>query len=289
MSRPTLAQQLKQLESEDTNQTVDVESAYSNLDSLVLPERKGNEGREHYLDVGPSRLRGQFGDMGDRYGGEVRGRQKIFDDDEDEEEDEAEAGSDEDDEGEDDEGEDEDEEDGEELDEEGEDEDDEEADEDEEEDEEEDLPLPPSKTNASSRLDPVAALRDSRMKDIEKGQAIKRQKVSSQWSNSPFVADPQAIFDAIVTLRITFQKALTASTSLPTSLPSDAAGEVSSAKEAALQSLGDLNERLFALREGIRLPGTEQSGSKRKREDQDALSDDYWLESASNSFSLTDA
>ena len=289
MSRPTLAQQLKQLESEDTNQTVDVESAYSNLDSLVLPERKGNEGREHYLDVGPSRLRGQFGDMGDRYGGEVRGRQKIFDDDEDEEEDEAEAGSDEDDEGEDDEGEDEDEEDGEELDEEGEDEDDEEADEDEEEDEEEDLPLPPSKTNASSRLDPVAALRDSRMKDIEKGQAIKRQKVSSQWSNSPFVADPQAIFDAIVTLRITFQKALTASTSLPTSLPSDAAGEVSSAKEAALQSLGDLNERLFALREGIRLPGTEQSGSKRKREFQDALSDDYWLESASNSFSMTDA
>ena len=179
MSRPTLAQQLKQLESEDTNQTVDVESAYSNLDSLVLPERKGNEGREHYLDVGPSRLRGQFGDMGDRYGGEVRGRQKIFDDDEDEEEDEAEGGSEEYDEGED-----EDEEDGEELDEEEEDEedeedeDDEEADEDEEEDEEEDLPLPPPKTSASSRLDPVAALRDSRMKDIEKGQAIKRQKVS---------------------------------------------------------------------------------------------------------------
>jgi hypothetical protein len=82
---------------------------------------------------------------------------------------------------------------------------------------------------------------------------------------------------------------LTASTSLPTDLPADAAGEVSSAKAATLQSLGDLNERLFALREGIRLPGTESTGSKRKREDQDALSEEYWLQSARDSFSLTDA
>lgn len=173
MSRPTLAQQLKQLESEETAPTVDVESAYSNLDGLVIPERKGTEGREHYLDVGPSRLRGQFGDMGDKYGGEVRGRQKIFDDDEDEEEDGDEDGEDgseedgeEDDEEEDDEEEDEEED------------DEEKGDEDEdEEEEEEDLPLPPPKASSSSRLDPVAALRDSRMKDIEKGQAIKRQKV----------------------------------------------------------------------------------------------------------------
>jgi protein AATF/BFR2 len=175
MSRPTLAQQLKQLESEDTAPTVDIESAYSNLDGLVIPERKGNEGREHYLDVGPSRLRGQFGDMGDKYGGEVRGRQKIFDDDEDEEneeEDEGEGGSEEDGE------EDEEEEDDEEEDD-GDEDDEEEGDEDEEEEEEEDLPPPPPKTTSSSRLDPVAALRDSRMKDIEKGQAIKRQKVSS--------------------------------------------------------------------------------------------------------------
>jgi len=175
MSRPTLAQQLKQLESEDTAPNVDIESAYSNLDGLVIPERKGNEGREHYLDVGPSRLRGQFGDMGDKYGGEVRGRQKIFDDDEDEEEDEeddGEGGSEEDDGEEDDEEEDDGEEDDDEEEEEG-DEDDEEEDE-----EEEDLPPPPPKASTSSRLDPVAALRDSRMKDIEKGQAIKRQKVS---------------------------------------------------------------------------------------------------------------
>jgi len=175
MSRPTLAQQLKQLESEDTAPSIDIESAYSNLDGLVIPERKGNEGREHYLDVGPSRLRGQFGDMGDKYGGEVRGRQKIFDDDEDEEEneeDDGEGGSEEDDGEEDDEEEDDGEEDDDEEEEEG-DEDDEEDDE-----EEEDLPPPPPKASTSSRLDPVAALRDSRMKDIEKGQAIKRQKVS---------------------------------------------------------------------------------------------------------------
>jgi protein AATF/BFR2 len=280
MSRPTLAQQLKQLESEDTAPSVDIESAYSNLDGLVIPERKGNEGREHYLDVGPSRLRGQFGDMGDKYGGEVRGRQKIFDDDEDEEED-GEGGSEED-------GEDDDEEEDDEEEDDGEGDEDGEEEEEDDEEEEEELPPPPPKATSSSRLDPVAALRDSRMKDIEKGQAIKRQKVSLSCMDT-FQADSQAIFDAIVTLRITFQKALTASTSLPTNLPTDAAGEVSSAKDAALQSLGDLNERLFALREGIRLPGTEQTGSKRKREDQDALNDEYWLQSARDSFALTDA
>ena len=99
----------------------------------------------------------------------------------------------------------------------------------------------------------------------------------------------QAIFDAIVTLRITFQKALTASTSLPSDLPIDAAGEVSSAKDSALQSLGDLNERLFALREGMRLPGTEQIGTKRKRVDNEVPGEEYWLDSARDSFALTDA
>ena len=99
----------------------------------------------------------------------------------------------------------------------------------------------------------------------------------------------QAIFDAIVTLRITFQKALTASTSLPSDLPIDAAGEVSSAKDSALQSLGDLNERLFALREGIRLPGTEQIGTKRKRVDDEVPGEEYWFDSARDSFALTDA
>jgi len=180
MSRPTLAQQLKQLEAEETPQSVDPESAYSNLDGLNITERKGNEGREHYLDVGPSRLRGQFGDMGDRYGGEVRGRQKIFDDDEEEEEDEED--DDEEGDGESMEGEDDEEEDGDEDEDEAEGDDDAEDEDDEdeeaEEEEEEDLPPPPPKSTSSSRLDPVAALRDSRKKDIEKGQAIKRQKVT---------------------------------------------------------------------------------------------------------------
>jgi protein AATF/BFR2 len=181
MSRPTLAQQLKQLEAEEKTQTVDPESAYSNLDGLDIPERKGNEGREHYLDVGPSRLRGQFGDMGDRYGGQVRGRQKIFDDDDDEDEEEDDEADEEEGDGESMEGEDDEEEDGDgdEDEAEGDDDEEDEDDDDDEEVEEEDLPPPPPKsTSSSSRLDPVAALRDSRMKDSEKGQAIKRQKVT---------------------------------------------------------------------------------------------------------------
>jgi protein AATF/BFR2 len=179
MSRQTLAQQLAEL-SADRPKTVDPENAYSNLDSLNIPERIGDEGREHYLDVGPSRLRqgrGAMADVGNggKYGGEVRGRVKIFDDESEEgsgTEDEGESGDD-----------DEDEEDG---DEDEEDEDDEEEDDDEEEEEEEQdeedegaqdiqetRPAPPS------RIDPMAALRDSRVKDIEKGRGIKRQRVSA--------------------------------------------------------------------------------------------------------------
>jgi protein AATF/BFR2 len=120
--------------------------------------------------------------MGDRYGGEVRGRQKIFDDDEDEEDDdEGEGGSQED--GEEDEEEDEDEDDDDEGEDEEEEGDDDEEEEEGQEDDEEELPPPPPKSTSSSRLDPVAALRDSRMKDIEKGQAIKRQKVRFRCAN----------------------------------------------------------------------------------------------------------
>lgn len=181
MSRSTLAQQLKQLESDDVR-SIDPDSAYSNLDELNIPERVGNEGREHYLDVGPSRLRGQFGDMGDRYGGTVTGRQKIFDDDDEDEEleNEGEQGSDEDEDAEDEEDEDDE---GDDLD--GEEEDeaeekDNEGEEEEDDGEEEDLPAPaPRATSSNTRLDPIAALRDSRMKDVEKGKAIKRQKVCS--------------------------------------------------------------------------------------------------------------
>ena len=177
MSRPTLAQQLKQLESEDSPASVDPENAYSNLDSLDIAKRQGNEGREHYLDVGPSRLRGQFGDMGERYGGQVRGRQKIFDDDEEDEEvdgqadEDDEEGDEDEDEEDDDDGEDEDED-------EGEDDEEEAEDEDEDEQEEEVVQAPTKSTSSkSAKLDPIASLRDSRQKDVEKGKAIKRQKV----------------------------------------------------------------------------------------------------------------
>lgn len=100
----------------------------------------------------------------------------------------------------------------------------------------------------------------------------------------------QAIFDSIVTLRITFQKALTASLTLPAELPVDAAGEVASSKESTLRSLGDLSERLFALRDGLRLPGTEkvEVGTKRKRGDV-VPGEEYWLDAARDSFALTDA
>jgi protein AATF/BFR2 len=93
--------------------------------------------------------------MGERYGGQVRGRQKIFDDDEEDEDvAEDEAGFD--------------------------DEDEEEGEEEEEEEEEEDEDIQPptrSTTSKSAKLDPIASLRDSRQKDVEKGKAIKRQKV----------------------------------------------------------------------------------------------------------------
>lgn len=60
-------------------------------------------------------------------------------------------------------------------------------------------------------------------------------------------------------------------------------------RDAVLRSLGDLNERLFSLREGLRLPGTEVVGSKRKREDGEAPDEEYWLDSARDSFALSDA
>jgi protein AATF/BFR2 len=193
--RSVLSAQLAQLTSSGPSYDPD---ASDNLDGLTRGAAGEGEEEEdrrgHYVDVGPSRLRGQMGAMADpegKYGGAVRGRQKIFDDDDDDDEDEdeeeagddeegesgddedadddEEAGSDdEDDEGEEEEGEDDDEEDGSEDD--GEDED--------EEDEAEDQPIPSAPTS-SRPLDPIAALRVSRQKDVLKGQAIRRQKVSS--------------------------------------------------------------------------------------------------------------
>lgn len=178
MSGPSLAQQLKQLHSNNVS-VPDPESAYSNLDSHDI-QRKGDEGREHYVDVGPSRLRMELGGTGGgtltgpKYEGVKTGRMKIFDDDdEDEEENGGEEGS----EGEGDEDEDE-------EDEGDEDEGDEEYDEDEDEegeseDEGEEEQPQPRANGSKQALDPVASLRNSRLKDVEKGQAIRKQKVGS--------------------------------------------------------------------------------------------------------------
>lgn len=198
MSRLTLAQQLKQLE-DDAPKSIDPESAYTSLDSLET-SKPGTEGREHYLNVGPSKLRAQQDEVGqtllsDKYAGQTRGRVKIFDDDEDDDDEEddgkmySDGDSNEEEEAEDDEEEDEDE-----------DEDDgdesetfnnEETNEEDEDDEDDDREVKVvseragKTTSASSAqptprtLDPLGSLRESRQKDIEKGKGIRRQKVNS--------------------------------------------------------------------------------------------------------------
>jgi len=198
MSRLTLAQQLKQLQ-EDVPTSADPESAYTSLDT-VQSRNTGTEGREHYLDVGPSKMRASRDDFGqtllsDKYAGQSRGRVKIFDDDdEDEDEDSGnngqngnDYGSDEDDDEDEDENDDEDEDDS---------EDEEEGGEDEEGPSEEEDEIEAGQAVARGKgaiqqssvsatrstpqaLDPLGSLRESRQKDVEKGRGIKRQKVSS--------------------------------------------------------------------------------------------------------------
>lgn len=195
--RLTFAQQLEQLGGSPPR-TYHPDAADADLDGLALPSDR-QAAREHYVNVGPSRLRAQLPPLGGalltgKYEGRATTRKKIFDDDESESEEEAEAsgsgprrngvanggdsgeaeddgfsGDDDDSEG------DEDEEDDEE-----EDEDDEEEEGDEEEDEDEDEDAEPQPVASSSRrsLDPLAALKDSRAKDIEKGRAIQQQKAS---------------------------------------------------------------------------------------------------------------
>jgi protein AATF/BFR2 len=188
----TLAQQLKQLQSDEADShTPDVDSAYSSLEPHALREVE----REHYLDVGPSKLRkgAETAGLGKRYEGKTVGRMKIFDDDEDEDDvPETEEGEDEDsDEGVDeDEAEDteEDEDENSEASEGDEEEEEEEEEEKEEEGEEEGgedgeeaeplTMIPPTRTIASRTLDPLNSLREARIKDIEKGKAIRHQKVS---------------------------------------------------------------------------------------------------------------
>jgi hypothetical protein len=58
-----------------------------------------------------------------------------------------------------------------------------------------------------------------------------------------------------------------------------------------MSSLKALNEKLFTLREGLRLPGQEAVSGKRKRDEDDIDdgSQEYWLASARDSLALTDA
>lgn len=59
-------------------------------------------------------------------------------------------------------------------------------------------------------------------------------------------------------------------------------------KQDVLKSLGDLSERLFALREGIRLPGLDDDVlGKRKRDN--VLDQRYWMDSARDSLDIVDA
>lgn len=101
-------------------------------------------------------------------------------------------------------------------------------------------------------------------------------------------ADNQDLFDSLMTTRITFQKALTSAFALPVPLPTDPAGEIPSARDSVLASLGKLNETLLSLRTSLVLPGSEPA-SKRRKTDSDPTSEDYWRDSATASFALVDA
>lgn len=196
--RLTFAQQLEQLGGSPPR-TYHPDAADADLDGLALPSDR-QAAREHYVEVGPSRLRAQLPPLGGallsgKYEGKATTRRKIFDDDDEESEEEEEAGravrrngavdggksgvedeerfsgeevDDDDDDGEEDEDEEEDLDDDEDDDEEG----------DEDEDEEEDAEPQPVASSSRRSLDPLAALKDSRAKDIEKGRAIQQQKAS---------------------------------------------------------------------------------------------------------------
>ncbi|KAJ9123614.1 hypothetical protein QFC24_003830 [Naganishia onofrii] len=360
MSRLTLAQQLKQLESAAPIQEADPEHAYSSLGTYN--PRQGeeeddgdDEARAHYGDVGTSTLRdptlSTLSHLDAKYNsasGSGKQQQhatkkvKVFDDDLSEDEDEERifagedgldgSGSEDDDE---DEGDD-DEESG---------DDDEDDDEDEEDDDEEDdesenngshpitrhsLSAKTNTTtaatangNASAKLDPVAAIRASKNKEVEKGRAILRQ---------------QKLFDDLVAVRISFAKAWQAGSKVPVIPPppqtragkrniddvdSDSEEEAASGLAEALDAMNatladnraqmlrrlhSLSEDLFSVREriGRALPGMSDVGGrgagererKRRKFDEDVEEEEkddvigyetYWKSCADDSFALLDS
>ncbi|KAJ9103961.1 hypothetical protein QFC21_002424 [Naganishia friedmannii] len=349
MSRLTLAQQLKQLESAAPIQETDPENAYSSLGTYNPrhgeEEDEGDEARAHYGDVGKSSLRdptlSTLSHLDAKYNSTGHGKQqqttsntkkvKVFDDDlsEDEDEERIFAGEDGLDasgsENDEDEGDSEDHDSEEDEEEEDEDEDDDEEEADEESENDDTQPtthraLPTPKTaasaNGNTKLDPVAAIRASKNKEIEKGRAILRQ---------------QKLFDDLVAVRISFAKAWQAGSKVPLLQPQSRAGKRSiddvdaetdeptgpaEALEAMnatladnraqmLRSLHSLSEDLFSVREriGRALPGMIDAASgrerKRRKFDEEEVDEEerddvigyqtYWKSCADDSFGLLDS
>ena len=277
----TLADQLRLLRPDPI--TIDPESAYASLEA-----RASSGDRGHNVDVGPSRLRGVEEGRG-KYGGERVRRVKIFDDDESEEEERLGGEEEEDD---DEEGENHEMERDEEVEDEDEDgEDDEDNDEDEDAQDEgsdgqDDHEEPPgSITTSTTRasLDPLAAIRESRVRDAAKGRAIRHQKVCL----CPFIlhrtqSHVQRYFESLISLRIAFQKAMAAAARMPhlQHLPE----ELDARREEVMVSLMGLNEKLLQLREmGSSSP---QTTVKRKRTRREGAGE-YWRDAAVESLQMS--
>lgn len=93
-------------------------------------------------------------------------------------------------------------------------------------------------------------------------------------------------------MRITFQKAVTASQNMEYPLPADPAGEIEEQQRAALSTLADLSDKLFDLRTKLALPGTEIPaglGKRKRAESNNVHSEHYWTTAANDSLGLVDA
>lgn len=141
-----------------------------------------------------------------------------------------------------------------------------------EEEEDEKFTRPPQSTTKPSlpgNLDPIAAIKASKAKDIEKGRAIIRQQVcydiAPQFHIERLTLDipsHQAFFDDALALRISFQKVFTSSQQIINARKRKAAEmgdadeedeDVSRSRRDALKSLATLNERMFSIRH-VRFP-----------------------------------
>ncbi|KAJ9117955.1 hypothetical protein QFC20_000236 [Naganishia adeliensis] len=303
MSAPrlTLAQQLKRLEEDDERPVVERDlEAEEELQGWTV----GGEGE--YGDVGTSTLRDKTASTlshldakyntsngnANNVGGE-RKKVKVFDDDLSEEDEETivrgEDGWGMDSDAQDGENSEDDSEEDSEDDSEEEDEEEDEEDEEEEEDEEpQDRPAPAKPTRTT--LDPLASLQASKSKEVMKGRAILRQ---------------QKLFDELLTVRITFQKAWVAGAKVPSRKrkareldSSDETDDLTTStlathRTSCLAALGSLSEDLFVLRERVArcLPGYTAEGGevKRRKVTDDEDQDVYWKACAVDSLAMLDS